>query len=672
MNKKTLRDVELKGKRVIMRVDFNVPVKNGVITDDTRVQGALQSIKYVIDNGGKLILMSHMGRPDEKGITADTTMKIVADYLGKLLGKDIVFVADCAAADDAVAAMKEGDIVMLENTRYHKEEQAKLKQKDGQSDEEFKAAKAALKDQQKALAKKLASYGDIYCNDAFGTAHRAHASTAIITKYIPVSVAGFLMEKEIAFLGNAVENPVRPFVAILGGAKVSDKLAVVNNLLTKVDTLIIGGGMAYTFLKAMGHTVGNSLCEDDQLQYAKDMIAKAAELGVKFLLPIDNVAADKFDNEANRQIVGQDIPEGWMGLDIGPKTIELYADAIKSAKTVVWNGPMGCFEMSNFNKGTFGVAEAVAEVKANGGVSIIGGGDSVSAVKKSGLAPKMTHISTGGGASLEYLEGKELPGVAALNDLPVSRKIFIAGNWKMNKTASEAAALAAELKESCAQFAGKCEVAVCPTFTSLSAVVEVLKGSNVKVGAQNIHWADNGAYTGEISGAMLKEIGVEYVIIGHSERRQYFGETDATVNMRVKAALKYGLKPIVCIGETLEQRETGVTNTVLEKQIRGAFADLTAADMDAITIAYEPVWAIGTGKTATPEVAQETHGFIRNVLAELFGAKAEEIVVQYGGSMKPGNSQELVAKADIDGGLIGGAALKADSFTELIANALKN
>ena len=416
MNKKTLRDVELKGKRVIMRVDFNVPVKEGVIKDDTRIQGALPSIRYVLEQGGKLILMSHMGRPDEKGITGDTTMKIVSDYLSKLLGKDIVFVDDCAKADDAVAAMKDGDIVMLENTRYHKEEQAKCKQKDGESDEDFKARKAALKEQQKELAKKLASYADIFCNDAFGTAHRAHASTAVITKYIPVSVSGFLLEKEIEYLGNAVEHPVRPFVAILGGAKVSDKLAVVNNLLSKVDTLIIGGGMAYTFLKAQGRKIGNSLCEDDQIEYAKDMIAKAEKQGVKLLLPVDTVAADKFDPEANTQIVAGDIPDGWMGLDIGPETTALYSDAIKSAKTVVWNGPMGVFEMEKFNKGTFGVCAAVAEVKGNGGISIIGGGDSVSAVNKSGLAPKMSHISTGGGASLEYLEGKELPGVVALND----------------------------------------------------------------------------------------------------------------------------------------------------------------------------------------------------------------------------------------------------------------
>ncbi len=416
MNKKTLRDVDLKGKRVVMRVDFNVPVKEGVIKDDTRIKGALTSINYVLDHGGSLVLMSHLGRPDEKGITSDTTLKPVAEYLSKLLGKPVIFAADCGKADKEAAALKPGQILMLENTRYYKEEQGKVKQAEGQSDEDYKAAKAALKEKQKELAKKLASYGDIYCNDAFGTAHRAHASTAVITKYIPVSVAGFLMEKELEYLGTAIEKPVRPFVAILGGAKVSDKLAVVTNLLTKVDTLIIGGGMAYTFLKALGHNVGNSLCELDQLDYARQMIEKAKELKVGFLLPVDNIAADKFDAEANTQTVGQDIPDGWMALDIGPKTVELYAKAIKDAKTVVWNGPMGCFEMPKFANGTMGVCKAVAEVKDKGGISIIGGGDSVAAVNKSGLAERMSHISTGGGASLEFLEGKVLPGVDALNN----------------------------------------------------------------------------------------------------------------------------------------------------------------------------------------------------------------------------------------------------------------
>ena len=413
MNKKTLRDVDLKGKRVVMRVDFNVPIKNGVITDDTRVKGALPSINYVIEKGGSLVLMSHLGRPKGKGYEADFSLKPVAEYLAKLMGKPVTFAADCANADAEVAALQPGGIVMLENTRFYKEEEASVKKTDEMTDEEYKAKKAALKDKQKVLAQKLASYGDIYCNDAFGSAHRAHASTAVICKYVKDNVAGFLMEREIEYLGTAVEKPTRPFVAILGGAKVSDKLAVVKNLLDKVDTLIIGGGMAYTFLKAMGHNVGKSLCELDQLAYANEMIAKAKANGKQFLLPVDNVAADAFSNDANTQVVGNEIPDGWMALDIGPKTTELYAAAIKGAKTVVWNGPMGCFEMPKFAGGTTGVCKAVAE---SGSVSIIGGGDSVSAVNKSGLADKMTHISTGGGASLEFLEGKELPGVAALSD----------------------------------------------------------------------------------------------------------------------------------------------------------------------------------------------------------------------------------------------------------------
>jgi phosphoglycerate kinase len=413
MNKLTLRDVEIKGRKVLMRVDFNVPIKDGVISDDTRVQAALPSIQHVLAKGGSLELMSHLGRPKGKGYEAEFSLKPVADHLAKVLGKPVAFAPDCMAADDVVKALKPGAVVMLENTRFYKEEEASVKKAEGMSEEEYKAKKAALKDKQKVMAQKLASYGDLYCNDAFGSAHRAHASTAVVCKFMKQNVAGFLMEKEIEYLGGAVEKPTRPFVAILGGAKVSDKLAVVQNLLTKVDCLIVGGGMAYTFLKAQGHNVGKSLCELDQLDYAKNMLADAARRGVRFLLPVDNVAADKFDANANTQVVGNEIPEGWMALDIGPKTTALYADAIKGAKTVVWNGPMGCFEMPRFAAGTTGVCKAVAE---SGGVSIIGGGDSVSAVNKSGLAARMTHISTGGGASLEFLEGKVLPGVAALTD----------------------------------------------------------------------------------------------------------------------------------------------------------------------------------------------------------------------------------------------------------------
>ena len=427
MAKKTLRDVDLKGKRVLMRVDFNVPMAkdgSGKITDDTRVQAALPSIKYVLEQGASLVLMSHLGRPKGKGYEAEFSLKPVAEHLSACLGKTVAFAEDCMNADAVVAALKPGDVALLENTRFYKAEDGKVKKDDDKkgihlTEEEYQAKKAELKEKREAMAKKLASYGDVYANDAFGTAHRAHASTAVVADYIQPAVSGFLLEKEIQFLGDAVENPVRPFVAILGGAKVSDKLAVVKALLNKVDTLIIGGGMAYTFKKAQGIKIGNSLCEDEQVAYCKEMLEAAAAKGIKILLPVDNVIANKFPetkdaSDIEMKTIEGDIPDGWMGLDIGPKSVALFADAVKEAKTVVWNGPMGCFEFAPLSKGTYGVCDAVATVKANGGVSIIGGGDSVSAVKKSGKAAEMSHVSTGGGASLEFLEGKVLPGVAAL------------------------------------------------------------------------------------------------------------------------------------------------------------------------------------------------------------------------------------------------------------------
>lgn len=429
MAKKTLRDIDLAGKRVVMRVDFNVPMAkdgSGKITDDTRIVAALPSIQYVLDNGASLVLMSHLGRPAGKGYEAAFSLKPVAEELSKKLGKPVAFAADCMNADAEAAALKPGEVLLLENTRFYKAEDGKVKKDDEKkgihlTEEEFQAKKAELKEKRAAMAKKLASYGDVYCNDAFGTAHRAHASTAVIADYVKPAVSGFLLEKEIKFLGDAVENPVRPFVAILGGAKVSDKLKVIKNLLNKVDALVVGGGMAYTFLKAKGMKVGASLCEDDQLEYAKEMLAAAEAKGVKFLLPVDNVVANKFPAEKDAsdiemKVVEGDIEDGWMGLDVGPKSVALFSEAIGTAKTVVWNGPMGCFEFAPLAKGTFGVCDAVAGVKARGGLSIIGGGDSVSAVKKSGKAAEMSHISTGGGASLEYLEGKVLPGVAALDD----------------------------------------------------------------------------------------------------------------------------------------------------------------------------------------------------------------------------------------------------------------
>lgn len=403
LNKKSVKDIDLKGKKVVMRVDFNVPLKNGVITDDTRIQAALPSIKYILDNGASLALLSHLGRPDGKA-TPEFSLKPTADHLAKLLGKEVKMASDCVGPEVVAMAnaLKPGEIMVCENTRFHKEEDMKAKTP------EDKAA-------QKAFAGELAKLGNVYVNDAFGTAHRAHASTAIITEFIGSknSVAGFLMDKELQYLGRAVANPKRPFVAIIGGAKVSGKLEVLVALMEKVDTILIGGGMAYTFYKALGHSIGGSLCENELVDTAKEIMEKAKAKKVKFLLPVDNKIADKFDNAANTRIVGTDIPDGWLALDIGPETAKAYAAEIAGAKTVVWNGPMGCFEMSNFAAGTMTVCQAVADSDST---SIIGGGDSVAAVNQSGLADKMSHISTGGGASLEFLEGKALPGVIALAD----------------------------------------------------------------------------------------------------------------------------------------------------------------------------------------------------------------------------------------------------------------
>ena len=396
LNKKSVDDINVKGKRVLCRCDFNVPLDGKKITDETRLVAALPTIKKLISDGGKVILCSHLGKP--KGPDAAFSLEPVAERLSALLGQEVKFAADDTVVGEnakaAVAAMNDGDVILLENTRFRAEET-----KNGE-----------------AFSKDLASICDVFVNDAFGTAHRAHCSNVGVTKFVKGDcVVGYLMQKEIDFLGNAVNNPERPFVAILGGAKVSSKISVIENLLDKVDTLIIGGGMSYTFQKAHGGNVGQSLVEDDYLDYAKDMMKKAEEKGVKMLIPIDTVVAKEFSNDSPSHVVeaGHQADDD-MGMDIGPKTCELYKEALKDAKTVVWNGPMGCFEMPNFAKGTIAVAEAMAELKD--ATTIIGGGDSAAAVNQLGFGDKMSHISTGGGASLEFLEGKELPGVMAADD----------------------------------------------------------------------------------------------------------------------------------------------------------------------------------------------------------------------------------------------------------------
>ena len=399
LSKKTIDDIDVKGKRVLVRVDFNVPMKDGVITNDNRIVAALPTIKKLVADGGKVILCSHLGKP-KNGPEAKFSLAPCAVRLSELLGQPVVFADDDTVVGDnakaAVAAMKDGDVVLLQNTRFRKEETKNLE----------------------PFSSELASLAEVYVNDAFGSAHRAHCSTAGVTDHIKDTAVGYLMSKEIEFLGNAVENPVRPFVAILGGAKVADKLSVIENLLTKVDTLIIGGGMAYTFLKAQGKEVGTSLVDEEKIEYCQNMLKKAEEKGVKLLLPVDTVIApafpDPIDAEIATEVVDSDkIPADKMGLDIGPKTRELFGEAVKSAKTVVWNGPMGVFENPVLAEGTRAVAKALAETDAT---TIIGGGDSAAAVMQLGYADQITHISTGGGASLEYLEGKVLPGIACIAD----------------------------------------------------------------------------------------------------------------------------------------------------------------------------------------------------------------------------------------------------------------
>jgi phosphoglycerate kinase len=398
MNKLTIRDLDVQGKRVLMRVDFNVPIKDGTVTDDTRIEAALPSINYVLENGGSLVLMSHCGRPKgEKNM--EFTLKPAADRLAELVDAKVTLAPDVIGPEvkALVDGLQAGEILVLENVRFYKEEEGK----------------GCTPEEQDAFAKELASYGDVYVSDAFGTAHRAHASMAVVTKYIDQCAAGFLLEKEIQYLGQTLEAPEKPFVAIIGGAKISGKIDVVTNLMDKCDAILIGGGMAYTFYKAMGKAIGGSLLEEDKVQLAGDILKQAEEKGVKLLLPVDNIEADAFSADANTKVVGDSIEDGWLALDIGPQTIELYCNEVAGAKTVVWNGPMGCFEMEPFARGTFAVCEAVAHSDS---VSIIGGGDSVSAVKKSGVADRMSHVSTGGGASLEFMEGKQLPGIVALTD----------------------------------------------------------------------------------------------------------------------------------------------------------------------------------------------------------------------------------------------------------------
>lgn len=638
MDKKTVRDLDVAGKKVLVRVDFNVPLNDkGEITDDTRITASLPTIQYLLEQKAAVILMAHLGRPKGQ-VKPELSLAPVAKHLGKLLGKKILFAPDCVgeAAQAAASKLKPGHILLLENLRFHKEEE--------KNDMEF--------------AEKLASLADLYVNDGFGVSHRAHASVEGVTHFLPAA-AGFLLEKEIQYVGQAVTNPLHPFVAIIGGAKVSDKIGVISNLLDKVDTLLIGGGMANTFLAAQGYKMGKSLVEEDKLDLAKELLAKAKKNKVNMLLPTDLVMSAAFAPDAEHVTEKvKNLNQAYMALDIGAETSKAYAEALADAKMIVWNGPMGVFEMDAFCKGTEAVAKAVAKSRAT---SIVGGGDSVAAIEKLGLAKRITHISTGGGASLEYMEGKVLPGVAALDDL---RRKMIAGNWKMHKTVSEAVALAEDIVMETNGTLN--EVVIFPPFTALETVADAIDGKHVGYGAQDLHWEDKGAFTGAVSGAMIADICAEYVLVGHSERRTIFGENEKIVASKIIAAYRNGLKPMLCVGENLAEREAGKTARKINMHLKSALRVISAEDAENLVVAYEPIWAIGSGKAATPEDALEVCTLIREKIGKIFTPDiARKVRILYGGSVNEKNAASFNLSG-IDGVLVGGASLKADTFAAIV------
>lgn len=639
-NKKTIDDIEVKGKRVLLRAEFNVPLDKSTneITDDRRIRAALPTIRSLSDRGARLIIVSHLGRP--KGFDDKLSLKPVAARLSELLGKAVTLAAD-VIGDDARAkalALTDGQILLLENVRFHKEET--------KNNPEF--------------TKALASMAEVYASDAFGAVHRAHASTAGVASFLP-AVAGYTINRELEMLGRAIGEPRRPLTAILGGAKVFDKIGVIRNLLDNVDNLLIGGGMAYTFQAARGYPVGTSLCETDKLDLARELMALAEEKGVRLVLPVDTTITDRYAEDAVPTVVPADqIPDDMMGLDIGPKTSKLFEDIIKESGTVVWNGPVGVFEFEAFARGTKEIARALAESDT---IAIIGGGDSAAAVEKLGYADRMDHISTGGGASLEFLEGKVLPGIDCLLDKD-PRSLVAAGNWKMNKGIPDRAeSFIDELLPLLTDVEAKVIAAV--PYTVLDPVLKKTAGTPIRVAAQNGYPEDHGAFTGEISMKMLAHLHVPYVLVGHSERRAYQGETDELINQKLLAALSWGVRPIVCVGETREERAQGRMKEVLDRQVKAAFAGVAPDSLCQIMLAYEPVWAIGTGDTATEAQAEEAAAYIRELLDALYGSDAEMVKILYGGSINAENAAGLFAQPHVDGGLVGGASLVASDFARI-------
>ncbi|MBN2538193.1 triose-phosphate isomerase [candidate division WOR-3 bacterium] len=641
MKKLSVRDLDVRNRRVFVRVDFNVPLADGgTISTDARIRASLPTINFLLKRRATVVLASHLGKPDGKP-DPKLSLKVVADRLAELLDRPVVFAPDCIgkATRQLVTDAAPGSVILLENLRFHPGEVS--------NDPEF--------------SRELAGLAERYVNDAFGTAHRSHASTVGVAGLFDRPAAGLLMEEEIRYLASVLESPDRPHVAIIGGSKVKDKAGVIANLLPQVDKLLIGGGLMFDFLKGQGLGIGKSIFKPDTVRRARELAENP-----KLVLPVDVVVAPDPDSPDKAHAVPVDaIPDDEMGLDIGPKTIELFRKVLADARTVVWAGPLGMFEKDAFATGTNEIARAVAALTETGATTVVGGGDTLAALSRAGLRDKVSHVSTGGGACLQFLEGRILPGIRALADAHgATRTPIIAGNWKMHKTATVARAFCIKLRPRLADVLDR-QILIFPPFTALAAVADELDRSRIGYGGQDCHWEAEGAFTGAVSPAFLRDLGCTHVLVGHSERRHVFGDSDDICNRKVRAALAAGLIPVFCCGEKLDERENELTFATLERQLSIGLRGFK--EQDELVIAYEPVWAIGTGRTATPEQAQEVHRWIRSWLVRRVSVEfADRTPILYGGSVKPDNVDALMAETHIDGVLVGGASLEVESFERLV------
>jgi len=640
LSKLTIEQLPLAGKRVFVRADLNAPLGGGTVADDTRLRAVIPTLRLALDRGAAVVLASHLGRP-KGGPDPKLSLEPVAERLGELLARPVPLAPDCVgeATRAQAQAVKAGELLLLENLRFHPEEE---KNDDG-------------------FARQLAELADCYVNDAFAAAHRAHASIEAITHHLQPAAAGLLMQQELSALGRILEAPERPLVAVLGGAKVSDKVTLVEHLVGKVDALVIGGGMAFTFLRALGHAVGRSLVEPDRIETARSALEQARRRGVQLALPVDAVVADGLDSSSGRAVGIRQIPDDQMGLDIGPRTIEQFTAVLAKA--------------------TDGRLREAALRRGHGGHRARGGGGGGLQRHRRWRYDRRRQRRRGQRQDRLHLDRRRrLPRIPRGTNAPrrgrshggrVMRTPLVIGNWKMFGTLAEARPLASGVRDGLKRFKGV-DVVMCPPFTALAAVGEIVQGTAIGLGAQNCHWEASGAHTGEIAPPMLVELGCRVVLIGHSERRREMGETDELVNKKIVGALAHGLVPVLCVGETAEERRQGLTFTTVEGQLRASLAGLDTAAVARLVVAYEPVWAIGTGVNATPQQAAEVHGYVRGLVSELASKEvAQGLRVLYGGSVKADNVDALLAEGEIDGALVGGASLNAQGFVSIVKKAAR-